>query len=477
MRNRYLVQLLLVIAALLLGPMPSAHAQGPNQVALIVQHGNGSLVTRCVAFSEPHLTGYQILTRSGLDVVAAVGSLGAAICAIEGEGCEARNCFCQSPPNYWSYWKLVNGEWTYSQMGANSAQVHPGSVEGWTWGPGNPPPMISFADVCAPPPPPTDIPTNTPQPTSTPTATPAPTLTPMPTATHTQAPTPTHTATQTPDNILEPTVTPVPTPDVWFRLDTNPINYGSCTHVRWDTQHATDVYFDGAAVQRSGAIAVCPTQPTIYRLRVLGPLWEQEFSLTLGVSGGPIATPTNTPPPTHTRTATPTSTATPESAATVTMETPEPAPRQTDYPLPAASPTEAQVASSPTSAPSPTEMLTETPTGTSDGDQDRAERVAVLGAQPEDAKAKTLTTQPEASPTFVRLQSTGIARAVAQPEATSAVQEARGIDSLVESQDAVHPERTRPLPSGYIVFAGLVGGLIGLLGFMWRRQVNARSAE
>jgi hypothetical protein len=178
MRDRYLLPLAWIIVVVLLLPGPSAGAQAQNRVALVVQRGDGSLVTRCVAFSEPYLTGYQILTRSGLDVVAAVGPLGAAICAIEGEGCEARNCFCASPPNYWSYWKLVDGEWTYAQMGANSMQVHNGAVEGWSWGPGSPPPMIAFADICAPPATPTNIPTETPQvvPTATP-ETPEPSVT------------------------------------------------------------------------------------------------------------------------------------------------------------------------------------------------------------------------------------------------------------------------------------------------------------
>ena len=204
MRDRYLLTLLSTIVILLLGLGLPTHAQRQNRVALIVQHGDGSLVTRCVAFSEPQLTGYQILTRSGLDVVSVVGPLGAAICAIEGEGCEARNCFCSSPPNYWSYWKLIDGEWTYSQRGANSMQVYDGAIEGWTWGPGSPPPAIAFADVCAPLATPTDTPTEipgviptatseTPEPSPTPLddppptvssdkeATPSPTSSPIPT--------------------------------------------------------------------------------------------------------------------------------------------------------------------------------------------------------------------------------------------------------------------------------------------------------
>ena len=229
MRDRHLLPLLSAIALLLLGLALPVHAQRQNRVALIVQRGDGSLVTRCVAFSESHLTGYQILTRSGLDVVAAVGPLGAAICAIEGEGCEARNCFCASPPNYWSYWKLVDGEWTYAQMGANSMQVHNGAIEGWTWGPGSPPPMIAFADVCAPPATPINIPSETPGiiPTATP-ETPEPSVTqadyPPPTVLPSGAETPlSPTSTLTP---VEPY--PVPSIDIeeeseaTFDLDAEP---------------------------------------------------------------------------------------------------------------------------------------------------------------------------------------------------------------------------------------------------------------
>jgi hypothetical protein len=116
--------------------------------------------------------------RSGLDVVSAVGPLGAAICAIDREGCEARNCFCSSPPNYWSYWKLIDGEWTYSQRGANSIEVRDGAVEGWTWGPGNPPPVIAFADVCAQQVTPTDTAVDVPEVVSTATSeTPEPPVT------------------------------------------------------------------------------------------------------------------------------------------------------------------------------------------------------------------------------------------------------------------------------------------------------------
>ena len=43
-----------------------AQAQTGNQAALVVVHGDGSLVTRCVEFNEPQINGYDLLQRSGL---------------------------------------------------------------------------------------------------------------------------------------------------------------------------------------------------------------------------------------------------------------------------------------------------------------------------------------------------------------------------------------------------------------------------
>jgi chemotaxis protein CheC len=52
--------------------------------------------------------------------------MGATICRIDGEGCNfpTESCFCQcqgSPCIYWSYWRLTEGEWRYSNIGAGNA--------------------------------------------------------------------------------------------------------------------------------------------------------------------------------------------------------------------------------------------------------------------------------------------------------------------------------------------------------------------
>jgi len=163
-------------------------AQGPNEVGLVVHMGDGILITRCVEFGEAQISGYDVLVRSDLKVVASQASgTGIAICRIGDTGCQPPNCFCKcsgSTCSYWSYWHLVDGQWSYSGVGSDAYRVRPGDVEGWSWSNGQPPPVISFEEVCVPAPTAMSLPTSTPVP---PMATPQPThtVTPLSTATPT----------------------------------------------------------------------------------------------------------------------------------------------------------------------------------------------------------------------------------------------------------------------------------------------------
>lgn len=208
----YLMVLLLLLPALRMfyGPARTL-AQSANRAGLVVVHGDGRVIARCIEFTESDISGYDVLLRSGLEIIADIqGGVGAAICTIDGEGCGADNCFCQCSGGptctYWSYWHLVNGTWQYSNIGASGYRVRNGDIEGWVWGNGStPPPTISLEMICgapatATPEPPTPTPTPIP---------PSPTFTPtplLPTATSTPVP---PTATPTP---LPPTVTPTPAP-------------------------------------------------------------------------------------------------------------------------------------------------------------------------------------------------------------------------------------------------------------------------
>lgn len=221
--------LVVILAALVclaaVGSQPS-RAQAANHAGIVVQLGDGSVTTACVSFDSDQITGYDLLLGSGLSVEASFDAMGAAVCSINGTGCSVDDCFCNFPPDYWSYWQSSGGSWTYSNLGASSSSVTNGEVEGWSWGGGNPPSVSpSFEEICSNA---LTLPTATQEvillPTQTYTAIPPtntsepiPTSTPEPTQTiaFTATPVivlPTATTAITPTNTLASTATSAPTP-------------------------------------------------------------------------------------------------------------------------------------------------------------------------------------------------------------------------------------------------------------------------
>ena len=155
-------------------------AQGvPHRAGLVIRFGDASVITRCVSFSEPSLTGVELLARAGLSIrVDTSSSIGAGVCKINNQGCDAgKSCFCQcegSTCAYWQYFHTQNGAWKYSNLGAALYQVSEGAVEGWSWGNNIAPPLMALDQICAS--------ASALAPTSTPQATRAPANTPTFTA-------------------------------------------------------------------------------------------------------------------------------------------------------------------------------------------------------------------------------------------------------------------------------------------------------
>ncbi len=144
-------------ALALLAYAPSG-ASDANQVAVVVDFGDGRIETRCIGFSEESISGFEALSRTGLPVETDFQTGGAAICRVDGQGCPSEDCFCScrggGDCNYWSYWHLRNGAWNYSPAGSGIYPLHDGEVDGWVWGLGSvtqasPPPVIPFGEICS----------------------------------------------------------------------------------------------------------------------------------------------------------------------------------------------------------------------------------------------------------------------------------------------------------------------------------------
>jgi hypothetical protein len=212
MRLRIAILSLSLVAAL--GARTRAQQPDQRRAGLVVVHGDGSVASVCVAFSEESISGAELLRRSGLGVTLdPYGGLGYGVCAIGGEGCPAgQDCFCQcraTPCAYWVYsHRRPDGSWAISGAGASSWQVHDGDVDGWVWGDGSTaPPGVAFEQVCpsgaAPPVSPTTV-SEPPPPTITSAPLPSPTVAPSP------FPSPPINSTPLPSPVL-PTAMPQPT--------------------------------------------------------------------------------------------------------------------------------------------------------------------------------------------------------------------------------------------------------------------------
>ena len=334
------VAALLLILTLFAG---GVRADGPSRAGLVVRFGDGHVFKQCVEFGEDHISGLEVLLRSGMEVVYEQSGLGATVCKVEGDGCAypSEPCFCRCPGGpactYWSYWHLKDGTWEYSRAGASGYPVRDGDVEGWTWGPGTAgggpePPVTEFDGICAPPA--TATPTHTPTRTATPTYT----LPPSPTSTSTLPP------TAEPTDARPPTDTPVPsTPVVAFRARPETLTLGECAELRWDVEQAQAIYLDGQGVVGHQVQQVCPEQTQSYELLVISAAGEFRWHVTVAV-----VQPSLTPLPTG---------------------TPAAVARGTDIPLPQTQSPTPMAAGRPTDTPpparrTPTSMATGLPSAT-----------------------------------------------------------------------------------------------------------------
>ncbi|NJK80064.1 MAG: hypothetical protein HC893_03475 [Chloroflexaceae bacterium] len=125
-------------------------AQTISRAALVVQAGGGQVLTRCVSFSEPQISGADLLRRSGLGLETVNDpGLGEFVCRIEQEGCPASDCLCAFPPTYWRYWLLQADGWQFSAAGATTRMLGDGDGDAWVWSAEDtPPPVIAFDTVC-----------------------------------------------------------------------------------------------------------------------------------------------------------------------------------------------------------------------------------------------------------------------------------------------------------------------------------------
>jgi hypothetical protein len=209
-----------------------AKAASSHRVGLLVEHGDGRAVRRCVGFDTPTATALDVLQASGLEVGISSygGGLGAAVCQIDNEPATyPPGCFTSTG----LYWVLfvshAGGAWANSNLGASNLTITNGDDIGFRYDSqtGADPPPPSPAGTCpvvTPPP----APTRTPAPTVRSTATqPTPHLSAGALTTpHATTPTPSTTPAAGILGVVTPGATAAPLASVRSPVDQPGINVG-----------------------------------------------------------------------------------------------------------------------------------------------------------------------------------------------------------------------------------------------------------
>jgi hypothetical protein len=128
----------------------SCAAAGSNHAAMVVEHGDGSVVTRCVAFGTSAVTGQRLLDLSGVAWSGQTfGGFGEAVCAMDSE--PAHYAACPGPDSYWAVFvSRRGGSWQLTVVGISSLALGDGDAEGFRYVPavGDPASPPSPARVC-----------------------------------------------------------------------------------------------------------------------------------------------------------------------------------------------------------------------------------------------------------------------------------------------------------------------------------------
>lgn len=118
-----------------------------GRAGIVVRHGDGRLVKKCVDFgAQESITGAQLLEKSGLNPQFYNGF----IFAINGESAKKYN-EPGAGDDYWSYWRTTStGNWLYASLGAKSSRVKDGEVDGWQRGGSSLLlPAVEFNNICS----------------------------------------------------------------------------------------------------------------------------------------------------------------------------------------------------------------------------------------------------------------------------------------------------------------------------------------
>lgn len=128
-------------------PTPAcSNAAAAHRAYLVVQHGSGAIVQRCVGFDGQAMNGDDLMKQSGVPVQTQFFTgIGLAYCAIDNEPATFDKCFPSSGPTWSLYVSKAGAAFQAAQSGAGAISLSDKDALGWKYqvfSPSpNPPPL------------------------------------------------------------------------------------------------------------------------------------------------------------------------------------------------------------------------------------------------------------------------------------------------------------------------------------------------
>jgi hypothetical protein len=119
------------------------NASATHHAYVVVQHGSGTTLQKCVGFTGDTIDGQALMDQSGLAFQTQTFSFGKAVCQIDNEPAAFTKCFASTGPN-WTLFVESSGSWKAALTDYTQATLHDKDALGWRY--------MAYAESPSPPP-------------------------------------------------------------------------------------------------------------------------------------------------------------------------------------------------------------------------------------------------------------------------------------------------------------------------------------
>jgi hypothetical protein len=121
------------------------NAGAAHKAYVVVQHGGGTAMQKCVGFDGDRIGGEDLMKKSGVEYQAqAFSGVGKAVCQVDNEPSQFSECFPKDKPFWALYVSQSGGPWQQGQTAYTAVSLKNGDALGWEY----------QSSTASPPPPP-----------------------------------------------------------------------------------------------------------------------------------------------------------------------------------------------------------------------------------------------------------------------------------------------------------------------------------